>query len=92
MTRGKRLLSLLLSVLMLCTLLPPRASAAPTLYFTAVNDRMCDLNDETMPFWQNGLLYVAGATGRTTSASATRTTRKSPSPSFTRGSACSTAT
>ena len=62
MTRGKRLLSLLLSVLMICTLLPPRASAAPTLYFTAVNDRMCDLNDETMPFWQNGLLYVAGAT------------------------------
>lgn len=62
MTRGKRLLSLLLSVLMLCTLLPPRVSAAPTLYFTAVNDRMCDLNDETMPFWQNGLLYVAGAT------------------------------
>lgn len=62
MTRGKRLLSLLLSVLMLCTLLPPRASAVPTLYFTAVNDRMCDLSDETMPFWQNGLLYVAGAT------------------------------
>ena len=62
MTRGKRLLSLLLSVLMLCTLLPPRASAAPTLYFTAVNDRMRDLSDETMPFWQNGLLYVAGAT------------------------------
>ena len=62
MTRRKRLLSLLLSVLMLCTLLPPRVSAAPTLYFTAVNDRMCDLNDETMPFWQNGLLYVAGAT------------------------------
>lgn len=62
MTRGKRLLSLLLSVLMLCTLLPPRASAAPTLYFTAVNDRMCDLSDETMPFWQNGFLYVAGAT------------------------------
>lgn len=94
MTRGKRLLSLLLSVLMLCTLLPPRASAAPTLYFTAVNDRMCDLNDETMPFWQNGLLYVAGATvdGRTISASATRTTRKSPSPSSTRGSACSTVT
>ena len=62
MTRGKRLLSLLLSVLMLCTLLPPRASAAPTLYFTAVNDLMCYLSDETMPFWQNGLLYVAGAT------------------------------
>ncbi len=62
MTRRKRLLSLLLSVLMLCTLLPPRADAASALYFTAVNDRMCDLNDETMPFWQNGLLYVSGAT------------------------------
>ena len=47
MTRRKRLLSLLLSVLMLCTLLPPRASAAPTLYFTAVNDRMCDLSAVT---------------------------------------------
>ena len=48
MTRRKRLLSLLLSVLMICTLLPPRASAAPTLYFTAVNDRMCDLDRKSV--------------------------------------------
>ena len=62
MTRKRRLMSLLLGVLLLCTLLPPRALAAPTLYFTAVNDRMCDLSDDTMPFWQYGILYVAGAT------------------------------
>ena len=37
MTRRKRLLSLLLSVLMLCTLLPPRASAAPTLYLSLIH-------------------------------------------------------
>lgn len=62
MRKKRRILCLFLSVLLLCTLLPPRAEAATTLYFTAVNDRMCDLNDETMPFWQGGVLYVAGAT------------------------------
>lgn len=58
----KRRFCLLLSLMLLCTLLPPRALSAPSLYFTAVNDRMCDLTDETMPFWQNGVLYVAGTT------------------------------
>lgn len=62
MKRTRRLLCLFLSVLLLGTLLPLRVQAATTLYFTAVNDRMCDLTDETMPFWQNGVLYVAGAT------------------------------
>ena len=62
MQRRTRLLALALCALLLCTLLPPRAAAAPTLYFTAVNDRMCDLSDATMPFWQNGTLYIAGAT------------------------------
>lgn len=62
MRRMRRLLCLFLSVLLLGTLLPLRVQAATTLYFTAVNDRMCDLTDETMPFWQNGVLYVAGAT------------------------------
>ncbi len=62
MKRLRRSVSLVLAALLLCTLLPPRAQALPTLYFTAVNDRMCELSDETMPFWQNGVLYVAGAT------------------------------
>lgn len=62
MPRKVRLMSLALVAVLLCTLLPQRAEAAPTLYFTAVNDRMCELSDETMPFWQNGVLYVAGAT------------------------------
>lgn len=60
--RKVRLMSLALAAVLLCTLLPPSAQAAPTLYFTAVNDRMCELSDDTMPFWQNGVLYVAGAT------------------------------
>lgn len=62
MQKKKRLLAFALCALLLCALLPPRAAAAPTLYFTAVNDRMCDLSDATMPFWQNGTLYIAGAT------------------------------
>ena len=62
MPKRMRLMSLALAVMLLCTLLPPHAQAAPTLYFTAVNDRMCELSDDTMPFWQGGVLYVAGAT------------------------------
>lgn len=62
MRKRKRFFALALCAFLLCALLPPRAAAAPTLYFTAVNDRMCDLSDATMPFWQNGTLYVAGAT------------------------------
>lgn len=62
MKHTRQYLCLLLTALMLCALLPPPARATQTLYFTAVNDRMCELNDETMPFWQNNVLYVAGAT------------------------------
>lgn len=32
--------------------------AAPTVYFTAVNDNMQELTDATMPFWSGGSLYV----------------------------------
>ena len=49
---------LLLSVLMLMAVLPPLSGAAPTVYFTSVNDTILNLNDETMPFWQGGTLYV----------------------------------
>ena len=52
--------SLLLSLLLLGALLP-RAQASATLYFTAVNDTLLDLNDKTMPFWQGGVLYVSAA-------------------------------
>lgn len=57
----KRILCLMLSVLMLCTLLPQPLRAAQTVYFTSVNDMLLDLNDETMPFWQGNALYVSSA-------------------------------
>lgn len=37
----------------------PAAEAAPDpVYFTCVNDTVMDLNDATMPFFANGVLYV----------------------------------
>lgn len=57
-----RALVLTLCLMLLLPLLPERAEAAATIYFTSVNDRLCELSDATMPFWQNGLLYVAGET------------------------------
>ena len=50
----------LLLTLLLClqlTALP--SSAAQTVYFTAANDRVMDLNDATMPFMQNGMYYLS---------------------------------
>lgn len=47
-----------MAVLMLMTVLPPFSAAAPTVYFTSVNDTILNLSDDTMPFWQGGTLYV----------------------------------
>ena len=58
MKKRRRLTSLLLSVLMLMTALPPFSAAASTVYFTSVNDTILNLSDETMPFWQGNMLYV----------------------------------
>lgn len=55
----KQCLCLILAALMLVSLVPERAAAADPVYFTAVNDTLLDLNDETMPFWSGGVLYVA---------------------------------
>ena len=54
----RRLACLFLSILMLMTVMPPLSGAAPTVYFTSVNDTILNLSDETMPFWQGGMLYV----------------------------------
>lgn len=34
------------------------AAAARSIYFMAVNDSVLALDDETMPFWSNGYLYI----------------------------------
>ena len=52
----KRLLCLLLTVLMLCSLVPETTFADTTVYFTAVNDQLLSLSDDTMPFWSGGRL------------------------------------
>ena len=54
----KRILSMLLALLMFTSTLPPVTQAAPSVCFTSVNDTIRDLNDETMPFWSDGLLYI----------------------------------
>ena len=55
---GKRVTCLLFALLLLVSLTPAPAEAAPSVCFTAVNDQLLPLNDETMPFWSNGTFYV----------------------------------
>lgn len=54
----KRGLSFLLCLVLLCNLLFVPASAAETVYFTAINDNVLALSDATMPIWHKNLLYV----------------------------------
>lgn len=57
----KRIIAALCALLLLCALpfALPRAEAAPDpVYFMSVNDTVMDLNDATMPFFVNGVLYV----------------------------------
>lgn len=58
MKRREQILSMLLALLMFTSILPPVTQAAPSVCFTSVNDTIRDLNDETMPFWSDGLLYI----------------------------------
>ena len=60
-SRPRRLGALAVFLLLLCSLAhsPGQASSASA-YFTAVNDQLMPLNDETMPFYSNGVLYVSG--------------------------------
>lgn len=59
----RRAAGFIMALIMLLTvgtpLLTARPMAADNIYFTAVNDNLCPLNDETMPFWSGGNLYVA---------------------------------
>lgn len=58
----RRVAGLLLAAVLVFTLGAPlwaeRPLAAESVYFTAVNENVCPLNDETMPFWSGGTLYV----------------------------------
>ena len=57
--KGKRIFCLLLSAFLLFSLAPGAARADTTVYFTAVNDQLLSLSDDTMPFWSGGRLYLS---------------------------------
>lgn len=58
----RRIAGLVLALALVLTIGTPflavQSEAAESVYFTAVNDTLCPLNDETMPFWSGGNLYV----------------------------------
>lgn len=57
--RGKRFFAALLALALVFTLVRQEGTAVlENVYFTAVNDKLMPLNDETMPFWSNNTLYV----------------------------------
>lgn len=53
----RRICALALTLCLLLALSAEGGNAA-TVYFTAVNDTLLELNDATMPYWSGGLLYV----------------------------------
>ncbi len=58
--RGHRIGVFLLAFLMLASLTGgPGRSALADVYFTAANDQLMPLSDETMPFYSNGVLYIS---------------------------------
>lgn len=57
--RGKRLCAFLLALLLMVSLVKQDGTAVlENVYFTAVNDKLMPLNEETMPFWANNTVYV----------------------------------
>jgi len=59
----RKLMAALCVLALAAGLSSPMASAAGTVYFTAIgDDTVLELSDATMPFWENGFLYVAGTT------------------------------
>ena len=60
MATRKRILAALLCAAALALLAVPTA-AAKTVYFTAVNENILELKDESMPFWSGQNIYVDSA-------------------------------
>lgn len=60
MRGGKKLVSWLLVLALAVALVPQRGRAVLSgVYLTAVNEKVMDLDAETMPFWSKGVLYVS---------------------------------
>ena len=57
----RKIKALVCAVLMVLTLASPQMGAtaqAATVYYTAMNDSLLELSDETMPFWYGSYLYL----------------------------------
>lgn len=54
----RKIAALVLCMLLVFQLSSPTASADRTVYFTAINDSVLPLADDTMPFWSGGFLYI----------------------------------
>ena len=57
----KRRIALFLAAVALFGLILSPAQAAPSVFFTAVNETLLELKDETMPFWSGSTFYVPSA-------------------------------
>ena len=57
----RRRIALILALAMALALLAVPSAAARTVYFTAVNENILELKDETMPFWSGQNIYVDSA-------------------------------
>lgn len=60
MKKTKRTCALLLALLIAVTCVQGNSEAVlDGVYFSAANDQLLDLSEETMPFWSNGELYIS---------------------------------
>lgn len=58
--RSRRLAAFLAALLMIASVVRQEGAAVlEGVFFTAVNQQLLELNDETMPFWSDGVLYVS---------------------------------
>lgn len=58
--RIKRLGAFLAALMMIVSVVRYEGSAVlEGVFFTAVNEQLLELDDETMPFWQDGMMYVS---------------------------------
>ena len=58
--RSRRLTAFFAALLMIASVVRlDGAAVLEGVFFTAVNQQLLELNDETMPFWQDGVLYVS---------------------------------
>ena len=57
----KRWTALVLALALLAQMAVVQAGAVKNVYFTAINDNVLPVSDDTMPFWSGGYLYIPGS-------------------------------